>query len=224
MSLPIKVLYEDEQYIVFDKPPGLLVIPTAKHEKHTLVDLVNRPASPAFNSINSPRLHPCHRLDRDTSGVILFAKGKINQQRMMEEFKQKRVQKVYLAFVRGKLKNPAGEIKSVISDVEERRFHRHAPARLSITRYKTLAVRKYFSVAEVYPITGRTNQIRIHFSEIGHPILGERKFAFGKDFALKFRRTALHAQSLKWFHPFLKKEIQVESPLAEDMKELWKTN
>ena len=218
---PLKILYEDDRYVVFDKPAGLLVIPSPKKEKNTLMDLVNREA--AFEK-KEGRLHPCHRLDRDTSGAILFAKGKHHQQTMMDAFKQRKVQKTYIAFVHGRLKDRAGEIKSLVKDFDQRRFHRHSPAKLSITRYKVRDVKQHFSVLEISPLTGRTNQIRIQFSQIGHPLLGERKYAFGKDFALKFRRTALHAQSLQWFDPVLKKEIKVESPLPEDMKKFLNPN
>ena len=217
----LKILYEDDRYIVFDKPAGLLVIPSPKKEKNTLIDLVNRPEVPQKNA---GRWHPCHRLDRDTSGVILFAKGKNNQQTMMDAFKRHKIQKRYIAFVQGRLKDREGEIKSLVKDFDQRRFHRHSPAKLSITRYKVREAKQHFSVLEVSPLTGRTNQIRIQFSQIGHPLLGERKYAFGKDFALKFRRTALHARSLQWFDPVCKKEIKVEAPLAQDMKQLWQNN
>ncbi len=211
----IKVLYEDEHFIVFDKSPGLLVVPSPKNEKNTLQTIVNQQIS---SSDPSARLFPCHRLDRDTSGVILFARGKENQDLMMEEFKHRRVHKTYIAFVQGKLRNPAGEIKSMIRDFEQVKYQKHSSSKLAITRYKVLTVRRQYSVVEVNPITGRTNQIRIHFSQIGHPLLGERKYAFGKDSPLKFRRTALHALSLKWRHPIYKKEIQIQSPLPEDME------
>lgn len=217
----LKILYEDDRYIVFDKPAGLLVIPSPKKEKNTLMDLVNRQD---VSDKNSRKLHPCHRLDRDTSGVILFAKGKANQRAMMDVFKRQKIRKIYTAFVHGHFKNRIGEIKSFIKDFDQRRFNRHSPPKMSITRYKVIETKKDFSVLEVSPLTGRTNQIRIQFSGIGHPLLGERKYAFGKDFALKFRRTALHARSLKWFDPVLKKEIKVESPLPEDMKKLWPNN
>lgn len=219
--LRLKTLYEDDRYIAFDKPAGLLVIPSPKKEKNTLMDLVNRRDA---SDKNQGKLHPCHRLDRDTSGVILFAKGKTNQQTMMDIFRRQKIQKSYIAFVHGHLKNRVGEIKSFIKDFDQKRFNRHSPPKMSITRYKVLETQKDFSVLGVSPLTGRTNQIRIQFSEIGHPLLGERKYAFGRDFALKFRRTALHARSLKWFDPVLKKEIKVESPLPEDMKQLWPNN
>ncbi len=236
MSSPsrIPVLYDDDYYMAFEKPPGLLVIPSPKKEKYTLLNLVNKEfASPTREG----RLHPCHRLDRDTSGVILFAKGKKNQKAMMEEFKKRRVRKTYIAFVQGRLKNSAGEIRDRIRDPFKARpdaflqnarvgarFHKRAPLQWAITRYRVLETKKDFSILEVCPITGRTNQIRIHLSRMGHPVVGERQYAFGRDYPVKFRRTALHASSLRWMHPVYKREIRIHSPLPEDMKKFLERN
>ncbi len=201
--------------MAFEKPAGLLVIPTDKNEPNTLINIVNH------QYVSDPvsfHLHPCHRLDRETSGIILFAKGKKYQQVMMEAFKQRKVSKTYVAFVQGKLKRPVGEIKSFISDLDEKKFRRHAKPVLAITRYKLIQVKKKFSVVEVTPVTGRTNQIRIHLRDLGNPLVGERKYAFGRDYELKFRRVALHASRLEWSSPIDHKKIIVESKLAQDME------
>ena len=106
-----------------------------------------------------------------------------------------------------------------IRDLDQVKFRRGAPAKPSVTRYKVLDERKSFSVVEVTPVTGRTNQIRIQFAEIGHPLLGERKYARGKDYELRFRRVALHAQTLEWEHPVTHKKINVTAKLHQDMEE-----
>src|SRR6266487_3633105 len=98
MHKPIEVLYEDDCYVVFEKPAGLLVIPTPQKERYTLVDIVNGQYSRFAKQWG---LHPCHRLDRDTSGAIIFAKGKHNQQLLMQLFKRRAVHKKYIAFVQG---------------------------------------------------------------------------------------------------------------------------
>lgn len=230
MHKSIRILYEDDHYISFDKPAGVLVIPTPKKEKNTLVDFVNiqylqntlsqRSMCPGGDvaRANKHKLYPCHRLDRYTSGVILFAKGKRNQQLMMREFKKRTVRKEYIAFVRGKMEKSKGEIKSVIRDLHMRKYARAQNPKLAVTQYEVVKVKKYFSIVKVYPITGRTNQIRIHFSEVGHPLLGERQYAFGRDFILKFRRTALHANKLIWVQPITKKIVKITSLLAKDME------
>jgi tRNA pseudouridine32 synthase/23S rRNA pseudouridine746 synthase/23S rRNA pseudouridine1911/1915/1917 synthase len=221
MQRPIEVLYQDEQLVVFNKPAGLLVIPSPKQEKYTLAALVNEQFRA---SSQEQRLHPCHRLDRDTTGAIIFAKGKKNQQLMMEEFNKKAVKKTYIALVQGKIKYPAGEIKSEIKDFEQKRFARDSRGKLAITRYKIKQVKRLYSIVEVHPITGRTNQIRIHMAEIGHPLIGERKYAFGRDSVLKFRRTALHAHRLEWVHPVTKKNVTVTAPHPQDMEEFISRN
>ena len=204
---PIKILYEDDYYIVFDKPANLLVIPTPKNEENTLVNIVNE----QYKAPNRDyTLHPCHRLDRETSGIIIFAKGKKNQRLMMDEFKKRTIKKEYLTIVHGNIRYPHGEIKKPII---------HEKKEPALTRYTTIKTQKLYSVLKVYPITGRTNQIRIHMSMIGHPILGERKYARGKDHRLKFRRVALHAKRIEFLHPITHKHIIIECPIPKDIEE-----
>ena len=209
----VPVLYEDAACVVFSKPPGLLTIPTDKNEQHTLVNLVNLGQQQGQSS-----LHPAHRLDRDTSGVILFARGKANQQILMQAFKEKRVRKQYIAFVHGHLQPPEGKIRIPIKDLYQRKFARNAPAQSALTHYRVRDYHKNFTVVDVMPVTGRTNQIRIHFTKVGHPLVGEDKYAFRKDFELRFRRTALHAAELEWPHPVTGKMTIARAPLPEDME------
>ncbi len=217
----IPILYQDESFVIFDKPSGLLVIPTPKNERYTLQSLANDENPRAEDGV---RLHPCHRLDRDTSGVIIFARGKKNQQLMMQLFHRQEVKKKYIAFVHGTFKMRQGEFRSSIKDFNQNRFSTRAPAKLAITRFHTVALRKHYSVAEVFPVTGRTNQIRIQFAEAGFPLVGERKYAFAKDFFLKFRRVALHANEIDFVHPIVRKPIRVISPLPEDMEEFMRSH
>ena len=211
----IEKLYEDEEYIVFNKPAGLLVVATPKNERNTLVNIVNHQYA---SQGKEGSLYPCHRLDRETSGAILFAKGKANQEVMIEAFKKHKVKKYYVAFVHGRVKNHQGELRNTIRDFDQRKFQKNSPGKLAVTRYKVLAVKKRYSVLEIQPITGRTNQIRIQFSQIGHPIVGERKYAFARDYSLKLNRTALHALMLEWSHPRTNKKIKVTSTLPNDME------
>ena len=215
----IRVLYEDDSVVVFDKPSGLLSVPTPKNERNTLVNRVNEQCAAS----GADPLYLCHRLDRDTSGAIIFAKGKGNLDAMTEAFRQREVAKRYVAFVRGRPRPDVGEIRLPIKDFHEQQSNRgrQAPAKSALTRYKVVDARKKFSVVDVEPVTGRTNQIRIHFAKIGHPLLGERLYAFGKDFPVKFPRLALHACEITWRHPVLKKQITVTSELAEDMADFW---
>jgi len=210
MSIKIPVLYEDDNCLVFNKPSGLLVIPTDKNEEHTLVNLVNQ-------QYGKGQIYPAHRLDRDTTGVILFAKSKEIQEKLMQFFKEKQVNKTYIAYVHGRVAEPRGKIRIPIKDFNQRKFAPHLPAQSALTHYEVEDYYKDLTVVKVMPITGRTNQIRIHFAKIGHPLVGEDKYAFRRDFALRFRRTALHARRLEWPKMDGKGTITVESPLAQDM-------
>ncbi|MCX5695494.1 MAG: RluA family pseudouridine synthase [Candidatus Omnitrophica bacterium] len=189
MNIPIA--YEDEWLLVVDKPSGLLTVPTPKNEQRTLTSILN--------------LYPCHRLDRETSGLIIYAKDKSVQQKMMDEFRDREVKKTYIAFIRGVPYKNAGEIKNKIEGLS------------AATRYKVIAKRKDFAIVEVHPLTGRTNQIRIHFKQIGHPILGETKYAFRKDFKIKAKRLMLQAKELSFPHPVTGAQVQVRLDLAMDM-------
>ncbi len=204
-----KIAYEDDHIIVADKPAGLLVIPTPKGESNTLTSLLNRELDARGIEANA---HPCHRLDRETSGLIIYAKGKKTQQAMMEEFRQHRVRKTYIAFVHGRLARKAGTIDLPIE------------GKRSVTKYRVTEERRDFSVVEIEPETGRTNQIRIHFKSIGHPLVGERKFAFAKDYKLKFRRAALHSQNIGFTHPMTGEQLVFTAPVPEDMAKFLETN
>ena len=227
----IPILYEDETAVVFNKPPGLLVIPNDKKDTYTLTNIVNQqyqvPRSLKDSLSESPesfRLHPCHRLDKDTSGAILFAKGKRNQQLLMGQFKSNQVQKKYIAYVHGRLKKKQGEINSPIKDLYQSKFQKNVLPKPALTRFKVIEERAAFSVVEVVPVTGRTNQIRIHFTKIGHPLVGEDRYIFRRDYALRFKRAALHALEIGWQNSQAKKQILVRAPLASDMEKFLSQN
>lgn len=205
----INVVYEDDHIVVVEKPAGMLVIPAPKDESNTLTGILNRELDSRGVGTH---LHPCHRIDRDTSGLILYAKGKKTQQAVMDEFRRRGVKKVYLAFANGRLERRSGTIDRPIE------------GKKAITRYTLIEQRKDFAVVEIEPATGRTNQIRIHFKAIGHPLVGERKFAFAKDFKLKFRRTALHSHKIEFTHPATGERMTFSSPLPDDMKRFLEEN
>ena len=213
MQKAIKILHEDDCLIVFYKPAGLLVIPSPKKKDNTLVDIVNK----QYGSAGEGKLHPCHRLDRDTSGVIVFAKKKVNQQLMMKTFQDLSVKKKYVAFVKGTPFKKSGEINRPIKDFFQKKYSSNAGTKAAVTKYKVVDVKKEFSVVDVWPLTGRTNQIRIHFSGIGHPVLGERVYAFRKDFNVDFRRLALHAGEVSFIHPVSSRKVEIKAELPDDM-------
>ncbi|MFP4472243.1 MAG: RluA family pseudouridine synthase [Candidatus Omnitrophota bacterium] len=215
MKKRIAILYEDDQLIAFDKPTGLLVIPAPGKKSLTLTERVNRD----HDDPRSRRLHPCHRLDRETSGVILYAKGKRNQQVMMDAFREGRVSKEYRAVVKGCPRRLKGEIRARVKDVYQRR--RRGAGRMAVTRYEVLDSCAGCSLVRAEPVTGRTNQIRIHFARMGHPLLGERVYAFRRYFTVDMKRLALHAHVLTFPYPGKTKRVVVRSDLPADMVEFW---
>lgn len=201
MNIPI--VYEDDWLLVVNKPSGLLVVSTPKNESRTLTNLLNENLKQKGFAF---RLHPCHRLDKDTSGLIIYAKGKSIQKKIMDLFKKKQIEKTYIAFVQGTLVKNQAEIRRPIEGLT------------AITKYKVVERKSGFTIVKVFPLTGRTNQIRIHFKELGHPVLGEKKFAFRKDFKLKANRLCLHAKTLRFIHPITHKPLVLDSDLPLGMR------
>jgi 23S rRNA pseudouridine1911/1915/1917 synthase len=136
----------------------------------------------------------------------------------MDQFHKRQIKKRYLALVHGKLRKPFGSIKGAVKSLDSEKFNKFVKAKWAESDYRVLEEHNGYCLVEVFTETGRANQIRIHFSAIGHPLVGERKYAFARDFSLKFRRTALHAASILWKHPITKKFVQVKAPMPEDMR------
>jgi 23S rRNA pseudouridine1911/1915/1917 synthase len=212
MSLDIKkrynIIYEDEHLIVVNKSSGVLVVPTPKGETNTLTDLLNNELNSRGSGLDA---YPCHRIDRETSGLILYAKSKPVQEIMMDQFKKRLVKKMYIAFVHGIVQKKSDTMKGNVYNPARRKTE------LMITKFQVLERRPDFTIVEVEPATGRTNQIRIHFKELGHPLVGESVYAFRKDFKLRFKRVALHAKALEFNHPVTGKRMNFNLPLADDM-------
>ncbi|MDD5477483.1 MAG: RluA family pseudouridine synthase [Candidatus Omnitrophica bacterium] len=201
MNIPI--VFEDDWLLVVNKPAGLLSVPTPKNESRTLTSILNQDAQDRGLKY---RLYPCHRLDRETSGLLIYAKTKGIESKMADAFRSRQVSKKYIAFVHGKLAHPQGTIASAIE------------AKSAVTNYEVMQEKNNYSVVEVSPVTGRTNQVRIHFKRIQHPLVGEDKFIFRKDFALRAKRVCLHAEYLEFKHPVTGKTVAVQAPLAADMQ------
>ena len=199
----IPVIHEDEWLCIIDKPSGLLTIPDPGRQSLCVTDILNNALK---EKQVSWRLHPCHRLDRETSGLLIYAKGKSVEQKMISAFRDRLVGKQYIAFVHGKLSPSQGAISSAIE------------GKSALTKYRVIQEKSNYSVVEISPVTGRTNQIRIHFKHIQHPLVGEDKFAYRKDFVLRAKRVCLHAQHLEFKHPQTAKMIVVKSSLPEDMQ------
>lgn len=208
MKEPFRVIFEDDYIVVLDKQAKILVLPSPKKEKYTLTSLLEE-------KLKKP-VYPCHRLDRETTGLIIYAKARNIQERVMNEFRQGIVKKRYIAFIRGRLKDRSGMLSGYVLDREGKRFG-EKPKKAK-ARFYVISIFKNYSVVELEPLTGRTNQLRIQLADAGCPILGERKYAFGRDFRVNFKRLALHACFISFDHPVSGKRLNFKLDLPPDMK------
>lgn len=205
---PFDIVLNDEYIIVINKITKIVVQPTPRGEKSTLTSLLKEKIK--------EKVFPCHRLDKETTGLIIYAKSALIQKNIMEQFRNHIVKKRYIAFIKGKFPKKSGFFDSYILDKDGLRFG-EKPKRARI-RYKVLNQKFEFSVVNLAPLTGRTNQLRIQLARTGHPILGERKYAFGRDFRIGFRRLALHAYFISFMHLFSNQKVNLEIDLAKDME------
>lgn len=202
------VLYEDKDLLVVDKPTGLLTVATPTEKTRTahfvLTDYIRKGCGRS-----QKRLFVVHRLDRDTSGTLIFAKSEEAKFRLQEQWKQ--TEKKYLAVVHGKLEKTSGTITSYLAEDDNYNVYSTSDStkgRLSHTAYTVLKETKGLSLLEVVLLTGRKNQIRVHLAGIGHPIVGDTKYGKADD---SFARLALHARSISFKHPFSKKQLTFEA-------------
>ncbi len=202
------IVFNDDYIVVVNKIAKILVQPSPRGEKNTLTSLLNQ--------YLGEKVFPCHRLDRETTGLIIYAKSKQIQETIMEQFKQRMVKKKYIAFIEGRMKKKKGMLIDRILD-REGKIYKERPKEAK-TFYRTLRAFENWSVVELEPVTGRTNQLRIQLANVGNPILGEAKYAFRRDFLVRFRRLALHAFYLQFFHPISKDKVTLKIDLAKDMK------
>ncbi|MGE5173219.1 MAG: RluA family pseudouridine synthase [Betaproteobacteria bacterium] len=199
LSKGLAVLYEDKDILVVDKPAGLLTVATEREKSRTALSILTDYVRKGCGRCRK-RLFVVHRLDRDTSGALIFAKSEEAMHRLKAQWKQ--TEKKYLAVVHGKFEKSSGTITTYLA--EDKAYNVYSTSdstkgKLSQTAYKVLRVTKGFSLLELVLLTGRKNQIRVHLAGIGHPIVGDTKY--GKTDESQ-PRMALHARSVSFKHPF----------------------
>lgn len=200
------VAFEDEFILIADKKSGLLVVPTPEKEAHTLTSLINDYLRP-----KKEEALPCHRLDRDTSGLIIYAKEPQVRQHIMQQFKEQALTKKYIALVQGRVVAPRGLLKGYVKP-------KGKPQKFAVTKFKVLRRFKKFSILEVEPKTGRSNQIRIHLCQMGHCVVGERKYTVAKNWPVKAKRLCLHAYFLQFCHPISGDKVILTRDIPDDFK------
>jgi 23S rRNA pseudouridine1911/1915/1917 synthase len=222
-SIPLSVAYEDADMLIVDKPAGLVVHPSAGHGSGTLVNaLLGRArdrGEPLGSIAGVGRPGIVHRLDKETSGLIVVAKTDLAQAGLMRQFGDRSIEKEYLALVRGAMPAPRGRIEAPIGrDPRDRqRMSVVAGGRDSVTEYEQLAEGGGYALVALRPLTGRTHQIRAHLAYLGLPIAGDLRYGGGEGPG-GLRRQFLHAARLAFPHPETGARIEIESPLPHDLE------
>lgn len=229
-SIPLKIIYEDSDVIVLSKPAGIVVHPTKSHFKGTLVNalIAHTKDLSGIGEVLRPGI--VHRLDKDTSGLMIVAKNDFSHINLASQLKSRKIKRTYLALVHGRVKEEEGTIIAPIGRHEVLRKKMAVStkaAREAIThfrvkeRFRVLIDGKEedYTLLEVDLETGRTHQIRVHLSFFGHPVVGDPEYGFKKTKReLGLRRQFLHACRLKFIHPRLSKVIEFEDELPDDLR------
>jgi 23S rRNA pseudouridine1911/1915/1917 synthase len=228
----VKILFEDENYIVVDKPSGMLTVATGK-EKKTLYALLN-----AYIKVNArmqrkedlisgktpdrstAKIWIVHRLDKGTSGALVFAKNERAKDILQSKWKDLVAERKYVAWLEGKLEKESGAIQSwLVENPKSLKMNSYdtevKDGQLAITHYRVLSYSRHYTQVEFSLETGRKNQIRVHAASLGHPVAGDEKYGAETD---PIKRLALHAATLVFRNPFSNKMVRCSSPLPESFE------
>jgi 23S rRNA pseudouridine1911/1915/1917 synthase len=212
------LLYEDEYLMVIEKSSGLLAVATETEQGETAFGILQ---SHVKKQNHNSRLYVVHRLDRDTSGVMMFSKKKEIQQKLQENWDHVVTQRIYHAVVEGRVENAEGEIVSYLKENKSLKVYsskKTGDGQKAITRYRVLKTNPRYTLLEVALETGRKNQIRVHLHDIGHSIVGDRKYGAT---ANPFHRLALHAGILEFVHPITGECMHFETPVPAMFDQLF---
>lgn len=215
-EMPLNIIYEDEAYIVVNKPAGIPVHPSMDH----YTDSLSNGIAFYFNQIDlKKKIRPVNRLDKDTSGIVIFAKNEYIQECLVRQMKSKEFIKKYIAVVNGNLDNLEGTINAPIARKEGSIIERcvSETGDIAITHYKVLKRKTDFDIVECILETGRTHQIRVHFAYLGHSLLSDT--LYGTSSSL-INRQALHAYKVEFTHPLSKKKVKYIATVPEDLNKL----
>lgn len=215
-EMPLNIIYEDEAYIVVNKPAGIPVHPSMDH----YTDSLSNGIAFYFNQIGlKKKIRPVNRLDKDTSGIVIFAKNEYIQECLVRQMKSKEFIKRYIAVVNGNLDNLEGTINAPIARKEGSIIERcvSETGDIAITHYKVLKRKPNFDIVECILETGRTRQIRVHFAYLGHSLLGDTLYGTSSNL---INRQALHAYEVEFTHPLSKKKVKYITTVPEDLNKL----
>ena len=214
-DIPVDIVYEDDDLMVVNKQPGIVVHPTKGHPAGTIANALSHYMEETGNIF---KIRFVNRLDRDTSGLLLVAKNAYCQNHITDQMRKDLIHKKYIAIVKGDIESESGTIDLPIGrpDPEDIRRGVIANGAPSVTHYKVLRHLKGHTLVELLLETGRTHQIRVHMSHIGHPVAGDT--LYGEEDMELIGRQALHAAGLSLIHPITKEPVTFEAPLPDDMQ------
>ena len=218
-KMDLNIVYEDEHILAIHKPAGIAVHPSILHFDDSLSNGVRY----YFDSINlRKKIRPVNRIDLNTSGLVLFAKNEYIQECLIKQMATNCFEKTYLCLVRNNLTSKNGIIDYPIARKENSIIERCVSynGQSAITHYNVIKEFKSYSLVECKLETGRTHQIRVHFSYIGNPLLGDTLYNTWNDVNLLINRQALHSYKMEFIHPVTQNTILLEANLFEDMKNL----
>jgi 23S rRNA pseudouridine1911/1915/1917 synthase len=222
-EIPLDVVYEDQDLLVINKPTNLVVHPAPGNPGHTLVNaLLGRAVE--LSDVNKNRPGIVHRLDKETSGLLVIAKNNSSHLNLAKQFAQHTIEKTYVAIVCGKVEFDEDVIEAPIGRDPLKRKNMAISyvgnTKYAKTYYRTLKRGNNFSFLELKPHTGRTHQLRVHLAYLGHPILGDTKYGKNKNFP----RLALHAKEISFIHPATKQPMRFTSKIPQEFQEFIKNN
>ena len=210
----LDILYEDRDLLVVNKKSGLLTISTEKEKERTLYHMASNYVKKNYKN---GKIFIVHRLDRDTSGVVVFAKNEHMKEMLQKNWNELVSYRGYIAILEGNLPKKEGMIHTWLKEDGNYRVHsvkNKKDGKEAITLYKVIKERKDTTIVEIELKTGRKNQIRVHFSELGYPVVGDKKYGARK----RSSRLELHAYRLKLRHPVTHREMEWIAPIPEEMK------
>jgi 23S rRNA pseudouridine1911/1915/1917 synthase len=227
-AIPLDIVYEDEDIIVVNKPAGMVVHPAYGHRTGTLVNAVLAYCPDLAGVEDDQRPGIVHRLDKDTSGLIIVAKHDAARRHLQRQFKRREVRKVYVALLEGHLEPTRGVIEAAIGRDKKRRKRmavveggREARTEYRVMEYftdKPGKVSRPYTLVEAEPQTGRTHQVRVHFASIGHPLAGDPVYGFRKQSLSALRRQFLHARALGFRLPGSGEYVKLTAELPDDLR------
>ena len=222
-NIPLDVIYEDDALLVVNKPAGMVVHPAYGHASGTLVNAVLAHC-PQIADVGGPdRAGVVHRLDKDTSGLILIAKDGVTRAALQRQFKRRQVAKTYLALVEGQVQPREGVVEAPVGRDKRQRKKMAVvrSGREARTMYRAIEYFANYTLLEVRPHTGRTHQVRVHLSWLGYPIVGDAVYGRHRQRLLRGRHF-LHAARIRFSHPATSEEVEFEAPLPPELADVLK--